>query len=151
MGVALSTLGFAASAGVLEDVHSDAADMRGELSRELKSFQQAHDCKGVLSLYYTDGMEADRKESFMQNVTDNYCSNFDQPITSVAFASLASADKSSPDDYKGRHSVYTLDPVGALVVDYGAGEPGKARSVSFRYGIHDHKAYLITTKNADAK
>ncbi len=121
------------------------------LAQQLKAFQTAKNCDGMIGLFYTNGVDDHRKEALSKTVKETLCANFDKKINSIAFQSIPPSKEGAPGDFESRHSVYTLDPVGAIVIDYGMGKPGETRSLAYRYGIHEKTAYLITTKNADKK
>jgi hypothetical protein len=124
---------------------------RDALAQQVKKFHDAKNCDGILGLFYTEGVDSQRKEALTRTVKETLCANFGKKINSVAFQSIRPDKAGTPGDFEGRHSAYTLEPLGVLVVDYGMGKPRETRSLAYRYGVHDDKAYLVTTKNADAK
>jgi hypothetical protein len=130
---------------------SSALTEKDVLSQQVRGFQTAKNCDGMIGLFYTQGVDDRRKSAFAKTIRETLCANFDKKINSIAFQSIRPSKAGPPGDFEGRHSAYTLDPVGVLVIDYSGDKPGETRSIAYRYGVHDNKAYLITTKNADAK
>lgn len=135
--------------------HATAEDSmlaaRRELAGKVKSYQEAKDCDGIKGLFYMHGVDKKRKSAFSRTVEDYICTNFSRPIASIAFQTVDPAAQKQPSDFEGKHSAFTLPPSGVIVIDYGQGSEGQARSLSFLYGLHDGKAWLIATRNAEAK
>jgi len=130
---------------------ADAPASTGELAKRIKSYQASRDCGGMTGLFYTQGMDEARKKSFTHTVQGVVCGAFDRKITSVAFQEMSPGTIHPPADFGGHHSVYTLAPEGAVVIDYDAAKPTDAKSMTFLYGSIDGKVYLLTSRNADTK
>ena len=147
-------MGFAAFSGAHaaeKDVAASSTDAaRAALAGQVKALYAAKDCPGLTNLFYTEGVDDTRKQALTATIAQLVCVDFDHPIT-VKFESADDAKTNTPGDFEGKASAYTLSPLGALVIDYGQGQPGTTRSMSFLYGEKDGTDYLITTKNADAK
>jgi len=124
---------------------------RSELEQEVRTFQEAGDCDAAKGLFYTHGMDKVRKRAFAKTLEDDFCLIFGRKIASIAFQSVDPNKQEQPADFNGKRSAYTLDPRGVIVIDFGEGKPGEAKSMSLLYGMYDGKAYLIATKNAEAK
>jgi hypothetical protein len=145
LGLLLCAWSFAPAAG------DSILSARGELEQRVRAVQEAGNCKAARGLFYTSGMDKVRKRAFVKSLEDDFCENFDRKIASIAFQSVDAARQEQPADFGGRHSAYTLEPQGAMVVDFGEGDGDEAKSVSFLYGMNDGKAYLLATKNAEPK
>ena len=120
-----------------------------ELQDKILAFQKGRDCDGMKSIFYNDSKDEARKKAFGKTIDDYLCSNFSKAIKSIAFQAVPAEKITQPGEFEGKKSVYTLQPLGAVVLDYGSGQSGETGSISFLYGEHDGKDYLITTKNAD--
>ncbi len=130
---------------------TDAPATTDGLSQRIKDYQAAKNCDGMIGLFYDEGNDKSRRQVMSDTIRDYVCANFKRKISSIAFQAVAPDKLKAPGDYEGTPSMYTLPPEGVVVIDYGNGKPGEAKSLSFLYGEHDHKLYLITTKKADAK
>ncbi len=122
-----------------------------ELSQRIKEYQTAKNCDGMIDLFYTEGVDSARKAVFSDTIRDYICGNFNRKIAAIAFQTVSPEKLKTPGTFGGKPSAYTLTPVGVVVIDYGNGKPAEAKSISFLYGQHDNKTYLITTKKADVK
>ena len=129
---------------------TDAPATTAELAQRIKDYQIHKNCDGMIGLFYNDSEDKARREAFADTIKDYVCANFKRPIFSVTFQAIAPDKLRKPRNYNGTHSSYTLPPIGAVVIDYGPGDIAEVKSISFLYGKHDDRFYLITTKQADA-
>jgi hypothetical protein len=146
LALALCVVGHSAFA-----VNDPAPASRDELADRIKTYQTAKDCEGLIGLFYKEGADQARQNAFTQTIRDYLCANFKHKIASVTFQDIQAGAVKQPPDFNGTHSVYTLPPKGAVVIDYDNNQPGETKSISLLYGAHDDKTYLLTTKQAEAK